>query len=135
MYYPMRVLRNKQYKLIQNLNNQMPFPIDQDFYLSPSFQDLLDRTRRKLPLHWFKTLKDYYYRDAWELYDISQDPKEQRNLAYVKDYQGVLQGLKGQLKQWQNVTDDPWICAPGGVLENKGAYKENPQCMSMDNGL
>lgn len=38
MYYPMRAIRTKDYKLIQNLNYLMPFPIDQDFYLSPSFQ-------------------------------------------------------------------------------------------------
>lgn len=38
MYYPMRVARTKRYKLIHNLNYGMPFPIDQDFYLSPTFQ-------------------------------------------------------------------------------------------------
>ena len=29
MYYPMRVLRSRQYKLIHNMNHKMPFPIDQ----------------------------------------------------------------------------------------------------------
>ena len=38
MYYPMRVLRTQQYKLIHNLNYAMPFPIDQDFYISNTFQ-------------------------------------------------------------------------------------------------
>nr|CAD7199374.1 unnamed protein product [Timema douglasi] len=38
MYYPMRAVRTKRYKLIHNLNYKMPFPIDQDFYISPSFQ-------------------------------------------------------------------------------------------------
>ena len=38
MYYPMRAIRTKRYKLIHNLNFKMPFPIDQDFYVSQTFQ-------------------------------------------------------------------------------------------------
>ena len=37
-YYPMRYVRNRRFKLIHNLNYLAPFPIDQDFYLSPVFQ-------------------------------------------------------------------------------------------------
>lgn len=38
MDYPMRAIRTKRYKLIHNLNYRSPFPIDQDFYVSPTFQ-------------------------------------------------------------------------------------------------
>lgn len=38
MYYPMRAIRTKRHKLIHNINYRMPFPIDQDFYVSPTFQ-------------------------------------------------------------------------------------------------
>lgn len=38
MYYPMRGVRTRRYKLIHNLNYEMPFPIDQDLYVSPTFQ-------------------------------------------------------------------------------------------------
>lgn len=38
MNYPMRSIRTKRYKLIHNLNFRAPFPIDQDFYVSPTFQ-------------------------------------------------------------------------------------------------
>lgn len=38
MYYPMRALRSRRYKLVHNLNYGMPFPIDQDLYVSPTFQ-------------------------------------------------------------------------------------------------
>lgn len=38
MNYPMRSIRTKRYKLIHNLNYKSPFPIDQDFYVSPTFQ-------------------------------------------------------------------------------------------------
>lgn len=47
MNYPMRVIRTKRYKLIHNLNYRSPFPIDQDFYVSPTFQvTLLDASYR-----------------------------------------------------------------------------------------
>ena len=38
MYYPMRYVRTRRYKLIHNLNYRSTFPIDQDFYLSATFQ-------------------------------------------------------------------------------------------------
>lgn len=38
MYYPMRAVRTRRYKLIHNLNYGMPFPIDQDLYVSSTFQ-------------------------------------------------------------------------------------------------
>lgn len=41
MYYPMRAIRTHRYKLIHNINYNSPFPIDQDFYLSPTFQVIL----------------------------------------------------------------------------------------------
>lgn len=38
MYYPMRAIRTQRYKLIHNINYYSPFPIDQDLYISPTFQ-------------------------------------------------------------------------------------------------
>jgi N-sulfoglucosamine sulfohydrolase len=135
MYYPMRVIRTREYKLIQNLGYKMPFPIDQDFYISPTFQDILQRTKKHESLPWYKTLKNYYYRDKWELFDILADPKELINLAKSARHSNVLHSLKTQLNHWQNVTADPWICSPDGVLQVKGNYKYNPQCMPLYNGL
>lgn len=135
MYYPMRVVRTRQFKLIHNLNFKMPFPIDQDFYVSPSFQDILNRTRQKERLPWYKTLRQYYYRPQWEMYDVLRDPKELVNLASDSSYSHVFSMLKEQLLSWQNVTSDPWICAPEGVLEYQGKYKGHPQCLPLDNGL
>ncbi|RMB95223.1 hypothetical protein DUI87_28210 [Hirundo rustica rustica] len=81
MYYPMRAIQHRQFRLIHNLNYKMPFPIDQDFYVSPTFQDLLNRTRAGQPTRWNKTLHQYYYRERWELFDCRRDPTESQNLA------------------------------------------------------
>lgn len=135
MYYPMRSVRTEQFKLIQNLNYKMPFPIDQDFYISATFQDMLNRTKRQEDLHWSKSLTEYYYREQWELYDLHSDPAELTNLARRASHKSIFDSLKHLLYQWQNITNDPWICGPGAVLEDRGAYKFNPQCMRLDNDL
>ena len=133
MYYPMRVIRNTTFKLIQNLNYKMPFPIDQDFFVSPTYQDLLNRTEEGKPTGWFRTLHQYYYRDQWELYNLNADPKELTNLFGNPAYQDVFKELYHKLRVWQNVTNDPWICSPGSVLENRGNYPRSGVCLSMDN--
>lgn len=134
MSYPMRSIRTDHYKLIQNLAFRNPFPIDQDFYLSPTFQDMLNRTARQTKIPWFKTLDMYYNRAPFELYDITTDPHETNNLFEDEAYRFIFADLQTMLKTWQNVTHDPWICYPGGVLEDSGRYKAHPQCMPLYNG-
>lgn len=131
MAYPMRSVRTNRHKLIHNLNYQLPFPIDQDFFVSPTFQDILNRTRAGQPLPWYTTLKEYYGRPEWELFDLKMDPTERRNLAGKPAMKAVQEKLAARLAKWQRVTADPWQCAPHGVLEDKGEFREQPQCLSL----
>lgn len=94
MSYPMRAIRTKRYKLIHNLNFNAPFPIDQDFYMSPTFQDILNRTLAKQTLPWYKNLREYYYRSEWELYDLKADPGELRNLYSKQSMENIQNYLK-----------------------------------------
>lgn len=135
MYYPMRALRNRRFKLIHNMNYKMPFMIDQDFYVSPTFQDLLNRTMEGKETYWFRTLKEYYYRSHWELYDLSRDPEETNNVADSPSYQDIFLDLRKRLLDWQRATNDPWICSPSGVLEDKGNFPPSGVCLPLDNGL
>ncbi|GFY62658.1 n-sulphoglucosamine sulphohydrolase [Trichonephila inaurata madagascariensis] len=135
MYYPIRAIRTNNFKLIHNLNFKMPFPIDQDFFISPTFQDLLNRTVEKRETHWYKNLFNYYYRSEWELFDLRQDPHEMHNIANNSSYSSVLIKLQNMLMDWQIKTNDPWICSPSGVLENKGKFKEKPTCLPLFNGI
>uniref|UniRef100_UPI003AACFD17 N-sulphoglucosamine sulphohydrolase isoform X1 n=1 Tax=Centroberyx gerrardi TaxID=166262 RepID=UPI003AACFD17 len=131
MYYPIRSVHQGAYHLLHNLHYRMPFPIDQDFYVSPTFQDLLNRTRLQQPTHWFKTLQQYYYRERWELFDTRADPGETRNLASDPSYSSVLESLRQSLQKWQWETGDPWVCGPDYVLEDK----LEPHCRPLYNGL
>ena len=42
MYYPMRVVQTREFKLIKNFNYKMPFPIDQDFNISPTISGYVE---------------------------------------------------------------------------------------------
>ena len=128
MYYPMRVVRTKQYRLIKNLNYLMPYPMATDLYSSPTFLDILNNTMNNQPTHWFKTLNQYYYRDQWELYDIENDPHELKNLATNSKYSNILKELQDKLHKWRDATDDPWICWPQGV------HLGGEVCHPLDNG-
>ncbi|KAG5669327.1 hypothetical protein PVAND_017215 [Polypedilum vanderplanki] len=131
MAYPMRVIRNKRYKLIHNLYYESKFPIDQDFYVSWTFQDILNRTISKMGIPWYKTLKNYYIRPEFELYDLNKDILERQNLAYKKDFLKLRNEMEEKLKKWQEDTNDPWRCEPHAVLEDKGDFKGNPSCLTL----
>ncbi|KAG0721413.1 N-sulfoglucosamine sulfohydrolase [Chionoecetes opilio] len=135
MYYPMRCVRSQAFKLIQNLHYRMPFPVDQDLYLAPAFQDILNRTHQGRPLPWFTSLDTYYHRPPWQLYDLRHDPQEQHNVAGKKRYAKTLATLQARLRAWQVATQDPWRCGAGAVLEDMGAFKQHPACLPLYNGL
>lgn len=135
MYYPMRVVLTQSHKLIQNINYLMPFPIDQDLYVSRTFMNMMKRTSSGQTLRWYKTLHSYYYRPQWELFDLKTDPHELHNLYGMPAYENITIDLMQKLRTWQNVTADPWICAPDGVLENKGRYRHSPTCLPLYNGI
>ena len=128
MSYPMRAVYAGEMVLIQNINYQIPFPIDQDFYLSSEFQSVLQNDT-----DWDYTLHEYYYRPQFELFNQTRNLRE--NLSKDADYKNIFGGLKSALKRWQWDTNDPWRCAPNGVLQDSAKYKESPQCFPLKNEL
>ncbi|PVD37437.1 hypothetical protein C0Q70_00027 [Pomacea canaliculata] len=132
LHYPTYTLEGTTVKL----TGQSLLPLLSDRFLCfTNIQDILNRTVNKQQLPWYKTLQQYYYRQQWELYDLAQDPKEVTNLAYDEKYAAIFASLKQRLLSWQNLTSDPWICAPEAVLEYQGLYKEHPQCLPLYNNL
>lgn len=80
-------------------------------------------------------MQQYYKRPEWELYDLRKDPEELNNIAGKLSQQDTLKILQEKLRKWQELTEDPWICSPHGVYENTGAYKNDPQCLSLENNF
>ncbi|APZ92025.1 sulfatase family protein [Fuerstiella marisgermanici] len=107
MYYPMRVVRDKQYKLIWNIAHQLPYPFASDLWAASSwqaqFKDSMDAPYGQ------KSVGEYINRPKFELYDIQADPFEKRNLAVEREFNDVLTAYQEKLKALQKKMGDPWI--------------------------
>ncbi|WP_460637624.1 sulfatase family protein [Larkinella harenae] len=106
IYYPMRVLRERRYKLIFNLAHALSFPMALDLYHSFTWQDVR-RVNRKL--YGKRTVDAYLYRPRFELYDLQTDPDEVNNLANDPRYQKELKRMQEKLKRFQQQTKDLWL--------------------------
>ena len=107
MYYPMRVVRDRKFKLIWNIAHRQPYPFASDLWAASTwqaqFQQGPDAKYGK------RTVDSYINRPAFELYDVSSDPAETRNLASDPKFAATLETYKDKLKAMQQRTGDPWI--------------------------
>jgi len=106
MYYPMRVVRERRFKLIWNIAHGLEYPFASDLHASATWQAVL---KRKLPVYGKRRVEAYLHRPRFELYDLEKDPHEVRNLSEDPAYRDVLDRLKGKLRAFQKRTKDPWI--------------------------
>ncbi len=106
MYYPMRVLRERKYKLIYNVASGLTYPSAADLYNSYTWQWLLNHHINYLGK---RTLQNYLHRPKFELYDLEKDPDELHNLAANPAYAKELERMKLKLKAFQKKTNDPWV--------------------------
>ena len=107
MYYPMRVVRDKKFKLIWNIAHGLPYPFASDLWAASSWQAQF-RKGPKAP-YGQKTVSEYIHRPAFELYDIARDPDETTNLADSPAYAETLKKYQQLLKAYQKRMHDPWI--------------------------
>lgn len=106
MYYPMRAVRTRRYKLIWNLNYQSPFPQADDLFHSPTWQGIL---RRKDKMMGARPVGAFQRRPEYELYDLERDPAEIRNLAADPAHAKVVAELRAKLHKMMEKTRDPWV--------------------------
>lgn len=105
MYYPMRVIRKNNMKLIWNIAWRLEYPFASDLWASSTWQSV---NRRSGKWYGSRTVKKYLYREEFELYDLDNDAEERVNLSAKKEHSQTLESLKGQLKAFQLATQDPW---------------------------
>ena len=104
MYYPMRVVRTRKYKLIWNIAHGLGFPSGSDLWASPTWQSIV-KNKSKLGK---REIQDYLHRSKFELYNVQTDPDEIVNLATNSEYKDILASLQDKLKTFQKETKDPW---------------------------
>ena len=107
MYYPMRVVRDRKYKLIWNVAHGLAFPFATDLWSSATWQSVYQEGRDAM--YGTKSVRDYVNRPAFELYDMSTDPHESTNIAADPKYADVLEKYKARLHDFQVRTSDPWV--------------------------
>ena len=72
-------------------------------------------------IQWFKALKEYYYREQYELFDLSKDPHETKNVANDPEYKSVFDDLKSKLYNWHGIM----LQMTHGYVGHKGYYWES----------
>ncbi|MHC4356277.1 MAG: sulfatase family protein [Planctomycetota bacterium] len=106
MYYPMRVVRQRRYKLIWNIAHGLDYPFASDLWASSTWQATINAGKK---YYGKRTVEAYLHRPKFELYDLENDPHEVKNLTDDPEHQKVLEELKAKLKDFQKRTKDPWI--------------------------
>ncbi|AHV96357.1 sulfatase family protein [Paenibacillus sabinae] len=119
-YHPMRGVRTDRYKYIRNFEDGPAVYLPLDIHLSPSGHEV----------------REQYYKPnvPEELYDLANDPLEERNLAGDPAYQDILLELRGKVEDWMISGADrllsgkvPGTAAPGWQEEYKNGrgYRSN----------
>lgn len=107
MYYPMRVVRERRFKLIWNIAHGLPYPFASDLWAAPTWQTTYEQGPEAL--FGKRTVAAYIQRPQFELYDLGNDPHEVRNLAASPEHAATFERLKVKLKAFQERTEDPWV--------------------------
>jgi N-sulfoglucosamine sulfohydrolase len=107
MYYPMRALRDRSYKLIWNLAHPLPYPFASDLWSSATWQAQYAQGMDAPFGH--RTVGTYVHRPAFELYHLASDPDERHNLADDPAHAEVLKTYQRRLRAFQETMEDPWI--------------------------
>lgn len=107
MYYPMRVVHGRRYKLIWNIAHQLPYPFASDLWAAPTWQ--AQYKKGMSAMYGKRTVRAYIHRPEFELFDLKEDPHEANNLADSKEHAQILEKMKAELKTFQKQTNDPWI--------------------------
>lgn len=105
MYYPMRVVRDGDYKLIWNIAHGLDYPFASDLWAASTWQSIY---RADAEYYGNKKVVDYLKRAEFELFNLATDPEEANNLAGDPEHAELLQQLKDKIKAFQVKTRDPW---------------------------
>lgn len=105
--YPIRSIRDNQYKLILNL---MP---DSSYYIKFMMNTMRENlawtswiAKAENSIEDKKLVERIVHRPAVEFYDIKNDPYELNNLAKETQYKGLIEKYRSELLQWMKEQKD-----------------------------
>jgi N-sulfoglucosamine sulfohydrolase len=106
MYYPMRTLRERRYKLIWNLCSKSPWMDANEVVRRSPWAETLRRGDKFIGK---RSAEKYLWRDPVELYDLQNDPDELVNLADDPALAGVRREMSERLLTRLRETGDHWL--------------------------
>ncbi|PWJ37895.1 sulfatase family protein [Sediminitomix flava] len=106
MYYPMRVIRNQDYKLIYNIAYPLTYPFASDLWASATWQYV---AQNEMENYGQRSIESFLHHPQFELYDLKNDPNETVNLINSPHHQEMLKSMVSQLRNFQERTNDPWL--------------------------
>jgi len=109
-YHPMRGIRTNQYKYIRNFQDGPQVYLPLDIHQSKAGHDV--RATYNKP------------NTEEELYDLENDPLEQKNLANDADFTYITLSLRQKVFKWMKETDDPLLFGPVPGAEAEGWKEE-----------
>ena len=107
--YPMRSLRTDRWKYIWNLHPEFQYTTHIDRAKDPDEAGYWRSWQRAASAgdeHAAATIKRYRQRPPDELYDLTADPFEQRNLAADPSHSARIKNLRTELEQWMHQQGD-----------------------------
>ena len=102
----MRMVRTRTHKYILNLAHPLEYPFASDLWGSDMWQGVLTRGDKMMGA---REVKAFLHRPKEELYDLTADANELKNLAADPTQAKTLEDLRGKLAAWREKTNDPWL--------------------------
>lgn len=106
MYYPMRTLRERRYKLIWNLSPHSPWMDANEVVRRSPWAETMRRGEKFIGK---RSIEKYLWRDPVELYDLETDPDEVINLAYDPKFADRRREMSQRLLTRLRATNDLWL--------------------------
>ncbi len=133
--YPSRSMRNERWKYILNLHPEYAFTTHIDLVAGNLGQRAFFATwenAAKTDPNAAAILKRYHARPSEELYDIIDDPHEQKNVVADPKHSATLAGLRAELRAWmQDQGDQQKTIAEPRLLSDPLSY--GPQAEIINN--
>ncbi|MFO1064540.1 MAG: sulfatase-like hydrolase/transferase [Pirellulales bacterium] len=124
--YPSRSLQDKRWKYIRNLHPEYAFTTHIDLVAGRLGQRDFFRTWEEASHndpHAAELLKRYHARPAEELYDLTADPTEQRNVAGLSEHAADLRRLRSELdRRLSEQRDNPQIKVAPRLLSDPKSF-------------
>jgi N-sulfoglucosamine sulfohydrolase len=112
LYFPQRAIRDSRYKLIVNLLQDRPNPVEHYYTYGQGRSRHYGTSQKEIDIARPEVHRAYAtWRDAppIELYDLLKDPNEFNNLAGNPKYARIQRRLEDALLEWRTHTNDPLL--------------------------